>query len=100
VLVTNNTVDPNTPYRGAVAMTRELARARLLTVDGYGHGVLLNGSAGATRYIGRYLIKQTLPPKGTVCQQDQPPFADVRETAPRAPAARHRRSQAAAVRCS
>jgi pimeloyl-ACP methyl ester carboxylesterase len=75
VLVTNNTFDPNTPYRGAVAMTRELARARLLTVDGYGHGVLVNHSACATRHISRYLIKQALPPNGTVCQQDNTPFS-------------------------
>jgi pimeloyl-ACP methyl ester carboxylesterase len=75
VLVTNNTIDPNTPYRGAVAMARELARARLLTVDGYGHGVLGNQSACATRYISRYLIDKALPPKGAVCQQDQKPFS-------------------------
>ena len=75
VLVTNNTIDPNTPYRGAVAMARELARARLLTVDGYGHGVLGNQSACATRYISRYLIERALPPKGAVCQQDQQPFS-------------------------
>jgi pimeloyl-ACP methyl ester carboxylesterase len=76
VLVTNNTIDPNTPYRGAVAMTRELARARLLTVDGYGHGVLVNQSACATRYISRYLIHKALPPQGTVCRQDQQPFSE------------------------
>jgi pimeloyl-ACP methyl ester carboxylesterase len=75
VLVTNNTIDPNTPYQGSVAMTRELARARLLTVDGYGHGVLVNGSACATRYISRYLIDRTLPPKKAICQQDQKPFS-------------------------
>jgi pimeloyl-ACP methyl ester carboxylesterase len=75
VLVTNNTIDPNTPYPGAVAMARELARARLLTVDGYGHGVLVNQSACATRYISHYLIEQKLPPKGAVCQQDQQPFS-------------------------
>jgi hypothetical protein len=74
VLVTNNTIDPNTPYQGAVAMTRELARARLLTVDGYGHGVLLNHSTCATRYISRYLIEHKLPPRGTLCRQDQLPF--------------------------
>jgi len=74
VLVINNTIDPNTPYRGAVAMTRELARARLLTVDGYGHGVLGNQSACATRYMSRYLIERALPPKEAVCQQDQQPF--------------------------
>jgi pimeloyl-ACP methyl ester carboxylesterase len=75
VLVINNTIDPNTPYRGAVAMARELARARLLTVDGYGHGVLGNQSACAIRYISRYLIEKALPPKGAVCQQDQQPFS-------------------------
>jgi hypothetical protein len=75
VLVTNNTIDPNTPYRGAVAMARELARARLLRVDGYGHGVLVNQSVCATRYISRYLIEKTLPPKEAVCQQDQQPFS-------------------------
>lgn len=74
VLVTNNTIDPNTPYQGAVAMTRMLARARLLTVDGYGHGVLVNQSACATRYIRRYLIEKTLPPKAAVCRQNQQPF--------------------------
>lgn len=74
VLVTNNTTDPNTPYQGAVAMTRMLARARLLTVDGYGHGVLVNQSACAARYIRRYLIEKTLPPKEAVCKQDQQPF--------------------------
>jgi TAP-like protein len=56
-------------------MARELARARLLTVDGYGHGVLGNQSACATRYISRYLIDKTLPLKGAVCQQDQQPFS-------------------------
>jgi hypothetical protein len=34
----STTHDPATPYAGAKAMTRQLARARLLTVDGYGHG--------------------------------------------------------------
>ena len=76
VLVTNNTIDPNTPYRGAVAMARELARARLLTVDGYGHGVLANQSLCASRYISRYLIDKALPPTGAVCQQDQKPFSE------------------------
>ena len=42
ILVTNTTHDPTSPYRGAVAMARQLARARLLTVDGYSHGVGVN----------------------------------------------------------
>ncbi|HYY23024.1 MAG TPA: alpha/beta hydrolase, partial [Thermoleophilaceae bacterium] len=74
VLVIGNTYDPNTPYRGARAMTRQLSRARLLTVDGYGHTELLNPSTCANRYASRYLIDRVLPPKGTRCKQDQAPF--------------------------
>jgi pimeloyl-ACP methyl ester carboxylesterase len=74
VLVIGNTFDPETPYEGAVAMTRYLARARLLTVDGYGHTVLLNPSACAQNYESSYFIDGTLPPPGIVCQQDQQPF--------------------------
>ena len=33
-LVIGNTFDPSTPYQGSIAMANELARARLLTVDG------------------------------------------------------------------
>ncbi len=74
VLVIGNTYDPNTPHRGARAMTRQLSRARLLTVDGYGHTELLNPSSCANRYASRYLIDGVLPPKGTRCKQDQVPF--------------------------
>ena len=34
VLVIGNTGDPATSYQGSVAMSRDLARTRLLTVDG------------------------------------------------------------------
>ncbi|HEY3958027.1 MAG TPA: alpha/beta fold hydrolase, partial [Streptosporangiaceae bacterium] len=37
ILVVGNTGDPWTAYQDSVAMSRDLARARLLTVDGYGH---------------------------------------------------------------
>ncbi len=76
VLVIGNTFDPATPYRGAVAMSRQLARARLLTMDGYGHTALLNPSSCVNRYESRYFIKGTLPPSGTRCQQDRVPFRD------------------------
>jgi pimeloyl-ACP methyl ester carboxylesterase len=74
VLVLGTTFDPSSPYAGAVAMSRLLARARLLTVDGYGHIVQGNPSACATRYLTRYLMHLTLPPIGTRCKQDQQPF--------------------------
>jgi pimeloyl-ACP methyl ester carboxylesterase len=74
VLVIGNTFDPATPYEGAVAMADDLARARLLTVDGYGHTALLNPSACAKTYESSYFVDGTLPPPGTVCQQDRQPF--------------------------
>jgi pimeloyl-ACP methyl ester carboxylesterase len=74
ILVIGNTVDPETPYEGAVAMAGYLARARLLTVDGYGHSALLNPSTCASAYVSRYVVDGTLPPPGTVCPQNHPPF--------------------------
>lgn len=75
VLVLNTTHDPSTPYQSAVAMSQQLDRARLLTVDGYGHSAQGNPSACATRYIKRYLIRTKPPPQGTRCGQDQQPFS-------------------------
>jgi pimeloyl-ACP methyl ester carboxylesterase len=74
VLVIGNTNDPSTPYQNSVAMAQELAQARLLTVQGYGHTVLLNPSSCASQYESDYLISGTLPAAGTVCQQDALPF--------------------------
>jgi pimeloyl-ACP methyl ester carboxylesterase len=75
ILVVNTTHDPSTPYFEARAMARTLSRARLLTVDGYGHTVLLNPSSCALAHESRYLIEGVLPPKGTRCGQDQQPFS-------------------------
>ena len=75
ILLIGNSHDPATPYRGAVAMARQLARARLLTVDGYGHSALLNTSTCANDYESRYFIHGRLPPKGARCSQDIPPFS-------------------------
>jgi pimeloyl-ACP methyl ester carboxylesterase len=72
VLVIGTTHDPATPYQGSVAMAHELARARLLTVDGYGHGTT---SPCSDRYLARYLIYKTLPPKGARCAQSPQPFS-------------------------
>jgi pimeloyl-ACP methyl ester carboxylesterase len=74
LLVIGNTHDPNTPYRSAEAMTRQLARARLLTVKGYGHTELTNPSTCAIGWVNRYLIAKTLPPPGKSCVQNLKPF--------------------------
>jgi pimeloyl-ACP methyl ester carboxylesterase len=74
VLVIGNTFDPATPYASAVAMASQLGRARLLTLDGYGHTALLNPSACIERYEVGYFTDGTLPPTGTNCSQDLQPF--------------------------
>jgi pimeloyl-ACP methyl ester carboxylesterase len=74
ILVLGNTGDPVLPYRDSVAMSRYLARARLLTVDGYGHTEAANPSTCATDYEISYLLTGALPPAGTVCQQNATPF--------------------------
>ncbi|WP_328885027.1 alpha/beta hydrolase [Streptomyces sp. NBC_00316] len=75
VLVVGTTYDPATPYTGAQAMAKELANARLLTNSGYGHTALINSSSCINAYESRYFIDGSLPPPGTTCQQDTPPFA-------------------------
>jgi pimeloyl-ACP methyl ester carboxylesterase len=74
ILVLGNTGDPLTPYQSSVAMSRDLARARLLTVDGYGHTEAGNPSACATNYEIRYLQTGALPPPRTVCKENAAPF--------------------------
>jgi pimeloyl-ACP methyl ester carboxylesterase len=74
VLVIGNTYDPQTPYSGAVAMSRQLARPRLLTLDGYGHTSGADPSACVNSAMTAYLVNLSLPPRGTVCQPDRAPF--------------------------
>ncbi|HCU91501.1 MAG TPA: hypothetical protein DHU96_01560 [Actinobacteria bacterium] len=74
ILVVGTRYDPATPYWGAGALTRELARGRLLTEQGYGHTALLNPSACINRYESDYFVSGALPPPGTVCHQDHQPF--------------------------
>jgi pimeloyl-ACP methyl ester carboxylesterase len=74
VLVIGNTHDPSTPYSNAIKMVAELRRARLLTVDGFGHTVLLNPSKCALDHVADYLVRGALPPVGAVCRQNEQPF--------------------------
>lgn len=74
ILVLGNTGDANTPYESSVAMSQDLAQARLLTIDGFGHTEFFNPSTCATDYEVDYLETGALPPAGTVCQQDATPF--------------------------
>jgi len=74
ILLVNTTHDPATSHENAVIMSRKLARARLLTIEGYGHSMGGVPSACADDYIARYFVKGTLPPQGAVCRQDRAPF--------------------------
>jgi pimeloyl-ACP methyl ester carboxylesterase len=74
ILVLGNTGDPIVPLRDSVAMSRDLARARLLTVNGYGHTELGNPSTCAAGYETRYLLTGALPPPRTVCAENASPF--------------------------
>ncbi|MET9406689.1 alpha/beta fold hydrolase [Streptomyces sp. NPDC002935] len=82
VLVVNPTYDPATPYQGGVAMARELADARLLTLKGYGHTALDNPSGCVGDHAVRYFLSGALPPVGATCEQDTPPFAAPKATTP------------------
>lgn len=75
VLVVGVTTDPATPYRGSVAMSEQLRRARLLKLKGYGHTALINHSACVNDWEARYFVTGKVPPKGTTCSQDLKPFA-------------------------
>jgi pimeloyl-ACP methyl ester carboxylesterase len=74
MLLIGNTGDPVLPYKDSVAMSRDLARARLLTVDEYGHTVANNPDTCATAYEVRYLLTGALPRPRTVCKQHAAPF--------------------------
>jgi pimeloyl-ACP methyl ester carboxylesterase len=74
ILVLGNTGDPITSYQSSVAMSRDLAKARLLTVRGYGHTEYDNPSTCATNDEVRYLLTGKLPPVGTSCPQNAVPF--------------------------
>lgn len=71
-LVVGTTFDPATPYRGAVATTRQLHNARLLTMNGDGHTAYFGNSECIDSTVDAYIINLRLPPKGTVCEQTVP----------------------------
>jgi pimeloyl-ACP methyl ester carboxylesterase len=74
ILVVGNQFDPATRYEGAVTAASLLPSSRLLTVHGWGHTSLFL-SACADSAIAGYLLTVTLPPAGTVCEQDHVPFS-------------------------
>jgi pimeloyl-ACP methyl ester carboxylesterase len=74
ILVIGNTFDPATAFPSSVRMAQALGNARLLTVNGFGHTVLINPSRCAQDYIAAYFSDGIVPPTGAECSQDKPPF--------------------------
>ncbi|MFM7466113.1 MAG: alpha/beta hydrolase [Cyanobium sp.] len=74
VLVIGHRFDPVFPFQSSLAMARELAQGQLLSVNGTGHTVLRNPSACVARHEAAYLLTGVVPPLGTVCTTDSPPF--------------------------
>jgi hypothetical protein len=82
ILVIGTTGDPDTPYRDAVALSRRLENARLLTFRAEGHAGFDRSRCVATA-VTAYLIDLTLPKTHATCADEpQPPSA----TAARTPA--------------
>ena len=67
VLVVGNTGDPATPYSNAVAVSKQLPGAVLLTVDLGGH-TAYGSNTCATAAVDKYLMTTTTPAPGTVCR--------------------------------
>ena len=63
MLVVGTVHDAATPYIGAVALTKILGNATLLTWDGNNH-TAMGFSACVADIAARYLIDLTLPPDG------------------------------------
>jgi pimeloyl-ACP methyl ester carboxylesterase len=77
LLLVNSVLDPNTSYRMATNVARQLGRdGVLLSYDGPGHGLYrqqpVRGSDCVDAAVDRYLLTQTLPPPGTHCPAVDP----------------------------
>lgn len=77
ILIISRVFDPATPHGGAIQTEHTLANARLLTIDGWGHGYFTAGrSTCADEATATYFITGDLPPAGTVCAEDNSPFGN------------------------
>jgi pimeloyl-ACP methyl ester carboxylesterase len=72
ILVIGTTGDPDTPYRDAVALTRRLDNARLLTFRAEGHAGF-DRSRCVAAAVTDYLIDLTLPRRHTTCADEAQP---------------------------
>lgn len=81
ILVLGTTGDPDTPYQDAVALSRQLDNASLLTFDAEGH-TAFGRSACATDAVVNYLVDLKVPASGTTCADETQPPSSTPKTAP------------------
>ncbi|UUU32419.1 alpha/beta hydrolase [Streptomyces sp. CA-210063] len=81
ILVMGTTGDPDTPYQDAVALSRRLDNASLLTFDAEGH-TAFGRSACATDAVIGYLVDLKVPASGTTCADETQPPSSTPKTAP------------------
>ncbi|NUU21960.1 MAG: alpha/beta fold hydrolase [Streptomycetaceae bacterium] len=81
LLVLGTTGDPDTPYQDAVALSRRLDNARLLTFRAEGHTAFGRSACARDAVVG-YLVDGTLPPYGTVCADEPAPGGTARSDQP------------------
>ncbi len=82
ILVVGTTGDPDTPYQDAVALSRQLDNASLLTFKAEGH-TAFGRSACATDAVTSYLVDLKVPGRGATCADEtQPPSATPRVAPP------------------
>ena len=71
MLVIGITGDHATPFAGSEAVARELGNARLVTLEGRGHGASFSNRSSCVDAIATdYLLRGDVPEKGTVCTDD------------------------------
>ncbi|GGP04176.1 alpha/beta hydrolase [Nonomuraea glycinis] len=82
LLIGNARHDPSTGLPWAASLARQIGReARLLTYDGWGHGVY-GRSECVTDAFDHYLVSLTLPAKGARCAAVPPDQAGTRQARP------------------
>ncbi|MFD7939379.1 alpha/beta hydrolase [Streptomyces sp. NPDC059755] len=81
ILVLGTTGDPDTPYQDAVALSRQLDNAALLTFEAEGH-TAFGRSACATDAVIAYLVDLKVPAKGKTCADETQPPSSTPKVAP------------------
>jgi pimeloyl-ACP methyl ester carboxylesterase len=81
VLVVGTKWDPATNYDDAVSASQRLPNARLLSNTNWGH-TSYGSSTCADNAVDAYLLKGTLPARGTLCEGEYQPFTTPLPTDP------------------